>query len=337
MKIATCLFERTVRFTAYLFLVISISELISCNQKTTTSQTDGATTNQQPKQSEIWLAPNIALLGNSENEQLIKYGKRLIENTSLYIGPYGTVAHLSNGMNCQNCHLAAGTKPFGNNYGAVAANYPKFRERSGSVENIYKRVNDCVERSLNGHALDTASREMQAIKMYIEWLGKDVPKGTKPKGSGLTELAYSDQAAQPGKGKIVYTAKCAICHDENGEGKLNADNITYQYPPLWGTHSYTEAAGLFRLSRLAGYVKSNMPMGADYTKPQLSDEEAWNVAAFINSQPRPVKDISKDWPKIASKPIDHPFGPYTDSFSEHQHKYGPFLPIAVFKKQQQSK
>jgi len=292
----------------------------------------------QPKAEQtLWVAPDTAGLGNSESDELIKYGKKLIENTSLYLGPNGNVAHLSNGMNCQNCHLAAGTKPYGNNYSAVAANYPKFRDRSGSVESIYKRVNDCMERSLDGHDLDTLSREMQAIKAYITWVGKDVSKGTKPLGSGLTELAYLDQAADPAAGKVVFEAKCVSCHGDNGQGKLNADNITYQYPPLWGPHSYTMAAGLFRLSRLAGYVKSNMPFGVDYTNAQLSDEEAWNVAAFVNSQPRPTKDISKDWPKIASKPVDHPFGPFVDSFSERQHKYGPFAPIAAFKKAQLGK
>jgi thiosulfate dehydrogenase len=59
----------------------------------------------------------------------------------------------------------------------------------------------------------------------------------------------------------------------------------------------------------------------------LTDEQAWDVAAFVNSQPRPQKDLSKDWPNIASKPIDHPFGPFADGFSEAQHKYGPFKPI----------
>ena len=319
--------------TALLFVLAILN---ACNQKHHDSTTSN-TTGEEKKQADIWQAQDISTLADNDSTQLIKYGKRLIENTGFYLGPKGSVAHLSNGMNCQNCHLAAGTKPFGNNYSAVAANYPKFRDRSGTMESVYKRVNDCVERSLDGHALDTTSREMQAIKAYLLWLGKDVPKGTKPNGSGLTELAYLDQAADPIKGKTIYIAKCAVCHGANGEGKFNPGNINYQYPPLWGANSYTMAAGLFRLSRLAGYVKSNMPFGADYTSPQLTDEEAWNVAAFVNSQPRPVKDISKDWPKIASKPVDHPFGPYADSFSEHQHKYGPFLPIALYKKEHQHK
>jgi thiosulfate dehydrogenase len=27
------------------------------------------------------------------------------------------------------------------------------------------------------------------------------------------------------------------------------------------------------------------------------------------------------------KPVDAPYGPYADGFSEQQHKYGPFAPI----------
>ncbi len=67
-----------------------------------------------------------------------------------------------------------------------------------------------------------------------------------------------------------------------------------------------------------------MPLGATYNHPLLTDEEAWDIAAFVNSQPRPAIDLSKDWPDIAAKPVDFPFGPYTDTFSEAQHKYGPF-------------
>ena len=325
-------FALTRYITTSLLVIICVAALFSCQQKSenTVPVHDAAA---QPQTQEVWEAPDISTLGNADSVQLIKYGEQLIESTAVYLGPHGTIAHMTNGMNCQNCHLIGGTKPFGNNYSAVAANYPKFRERSGSIESIFKRINDCVERSLNGQALDTSSREMQAIKTYIEWLGKDVSKGTKPLGSGITELAYLDQAAEPEKGKLVYAAKCASCHGASGEGKWNPDKLSYQYPPLWGAHSYTKAAGLFRISRFAGYVKSNMPFGANYNTPQLSDEDAWNVAAFVNSQPRPTRDISKDWPNIAGKPIDHPFGPYADTFSEHQHKYGPFAPIAAFKKQ----
>jgi thiosulfate dehydrogenase len=82
-------------------------------------------------------------------------------------------------------------------------------------------------------------------------------------------------------------------------------------------NSYNTAAGIFR----------NMPFGATYENPVLTDEEAWDVAAYINSLPRPVRMFPEDWPDIRTKPFDHPFGPYADPFSERQHKYGPFSAI----------
>jgi thiosulfate dehydrogenase len=231
-------------------------------------------------------------------------------------------------MNCQNCHLAAGTKPWGNNYSAVASTYPRYRDRSGTVESIEKRVNDCLERSLNGKPLDSNSREMRAIVAYMHWLGSNVIKGEKPLGAGITSLKNLDRPADPEKGKIVFIEKCQLCHGANGAGQL--DTVThsgYLYPPLWGPDSYNIGAGLYRLSRMAGYVKDNMPFGVSHGNAQLTDEQAWDVAAFINAQPRPHKDLSGDWPQISTKPMDYPFGPFTDTFSEQQHKFGPFNPI----------
>jgi len=291
--------------------------------------------------SEGWTAPSLFTDRSVQGEEraLVIYGEDLIANTSKYLGPNGSVAHITNGMNCQNCHLNAGRKTWGNNYGAVAANYPKFRDRSGTIETVYKRVSDCMERSLNGSALDSNSREMKAMIAYIKWVGYTVPKDSTPKGAGIKAPEYLDRAASPEKGLIVYTAKCQSCHGANGEGLMAADAKSYTYPPLWGEHSYNIGAGLFRLSRFAGYVRDNMPFNlASHKNPALTDEECWDVAAFVNSRPRPSKDLSKDWPNISKKPIDHPFGPYTDGFTEEQHKFGPFQPIIdARKKQQESK
>ncbi|HNS29690.1 MAG TPA: c-type cytochrome [Tenuifilaceae bacterium] len=279
-----------------------------------------------------WQAPAETTIPADSSGEEIRYGKNLIANTANYLGPQGTVKAISNGMNCQNCHLEAGTKPFGNNYSAVASTYPKFRARSGSEETIEKRINDCLERSLNGQPLANDSREMRAIISYMKWLGQDVPKGVRPPGVGLVQLDYLDYPADPAKGKIAYEAQCVQCHGKNGEGTKSTDAASWTYPPLWGKDSYNDGAGLLRLSLFAGYIKANMPLGATYEKPQLSDEEAWNIAAYVNSLPRPKKDIANDWPDISRKPIDHPFGPYTDGFDEKQHKYGPFAPIVEARK-----
>lgn len=283
-----------------------------------------------------WIAPSLYTdheLQGEERKQVI-YGEDLIANTSKYLGPKGSVMSISNGMNCQNCHLNAGKKNWGNNYSAVYSTYPKFRERSANMENIYKRVSDCFERSLNGTAPDSNSHEYKAIYAYIKWLGKEVPKGTKPRGSGIEKLPLLPRAADPVKGKMAYTAQCQSCHGANGEGQLSLEGNSYEYPPIWGEHSYNNGAGLFRISILAGYIKSNMPFKqTSHENPRLTDEEAWDIAAYINSQPRPQKDLSKDWPDIAKKPFDHPFGPYADGFTEAQHKYGPYAPIVARKEE----
>ncbi|HYC85787.1 MAG TPA: c-type cytochrome [Chryseosolibacter sp.] len=283
---------------------------------------------------DLWAAPDSLDIPATAEGEMIRYGRELVAHTALYLGPRGKVRAISNGMNCQNCHLEAGTKPFGNNYAAVFATYPKFRARSGTIESVEKRVNDCIERSLNGQKLDEDSREMKSIVAYILWVGRDVPKNKVPAGSGIWDLKPLDRPADPVRGKIVYVKHCARCHGSRGKGIREGDSAEWKYPPLHGDSSYNIGAGLYRLSRMAGYVKANMPYGISFDAPVLTDEESWDVAAYINSLPRPPRDLSADWPDISKKPFDHPFGPFADTFSEQQHKYGPFGPI---KKAQQKK
>ncbi len=306
-------------FPVILFLVFIVVMMQPLPRQQKKTQPDSTTAT-----ADAWTGAGPYQIPLTETGAMIRYGRELIGNTSYYLGPKGTIARITNGMNCQNCHLDAGTKPWGNNFGAVASTYPKFRDRSGQVESIEKRVNDCLERSLNGATIPDSGREMRAIVAYIKWLGTGIQKGEKPKGTGIMQLNFLPRAADPAKGEKIYVSTCKSCHGKNGEGQMNADQTGYQYPPLWGTNSYNTGAGLFRLSRLAGYVKNNMPQPVNYHAPQLTDEEAWDVAAFINSQPRPTKNLSKDWPDISKKPFDHPFGPYADSFPERQHKLGPF-------------
>src|SRR5262245_58327574 len=75
-----------------------------------------------------WEAPDSATIPKTEAGDLVRYGRALISHTAHYLGPKGTVARISNGMNCQNCHLDGGTKPWGNNYSAVSSTYPRYRD-----------------------------------------------------------------------------------------------------------------------------------------------------------------------------------------------------------------
>ncbi|GAC1595300.1 MAG: hypothetical protein NVS3B8_08760 [Chitinophagaceae bacterium] len=322
-------------FLLLLFIIIVIvvcSEIISGYQKRQQAKMDFAAYVASEKVDTVWRGWNkYQIPFYSDSGKLIWYGHELIAKTAYYLGTKGIVAHTTNGMNCQNCHLDGGTIPYGNNFGKVYATYPQFRARNNGIQNIYDRVNDCFERSLNGKALDSSTHEMRAIYAYIKWLGEEVPKGVAKGGTSIMKLKYLDRAADPVAGKEVYLTKCQSCHGNNGQGQKDPEAATYVYPPLWGEHSYNDGAGLYRISSFAGFVKNNMPFGTDYHDPKLTTEEAWDVAAFVNSQPRPHKNQQADWKNIAKKPIDFPFGPYTDSFTEKQHKYGPFNPIKNFK------
>ncbi|MET0759164.1 MAG: c-type cytochrome [Flavobacterium sp.] len=281
----------------------------------------------QNETAKFWKPVDINLIMDATLKQEVAYGKELIAHTAKYLGPNGSVKQITNGMNCNNCHLDAGTKPWGNNYGSVYSMYPKMRARSGQVEDLYKRVNDCMERSLNGQPLKEDDKEMKAMIAYIEYIGSNVTKGKEAYASGIYDLAYLDRAADPIKGKVFYDSKCVSCHQVDGQGILAEDKKEYIYPPIWGENSYNQGAGLFRISRFAGYIKYNMPLGSTYDSPQLSDEESWDIAAYVENQLRPSRDLSQDWPDISKKPVDHPFGPFSDKFTEAQHKFGSFKPI----------
>ena len=141
-KIPTGIILSVLVLTAFFFIKNQ------CNPKKT-SLTGNKVGARSDFASKAWIAPDSNSIPATKEGKLIRYGRKLITHTSIYLGPKGTVAHVSNGMNCQNCHLFAGTKSFGNNFSMVASGYPRFRPRSGRIESIEFRVNDCLVRSLN--------------------------------------------------------------------------------------------------------------------------------------------------------------------------------------------
>ena len=213
------------------------------------------------------LVPDINELSDSDEDNLIRYGKELIINTSKYLGPHGLVAQITNGLECGNCHMESGTKLFTNNFLAVASTYPKYRERSGREESVEFRVNECLQRSLNGREIDSLSKEMRAMVAYIKWTGKNVTKNIKTDEGKTKEVPFLPIAADTAKGASVYQAKCKLCHGDNGEGKMLKDSFRYLYPPLWGPNSYAVSAGMYRITKLVSFIKYNMPLGATYDKP----------------------------------------------------------------------
>ena len=143
--------------------------------------------------------------------------------------------------------------------------------------------------------------------------------------------------ADPVHGKEVYAQNCVACHGATGEGQRVGevgDGQGYAFPPLWGPDSFNDGAGMNRLIAAANFIHSNMPNGVAWDAPVLSVDDAWDVAAFVQAQPRPHKpNLDRDYPVALQRPADNGYGPYVDGFSQEQHRLGPFDPIRAKLKQ----
>lgn len=285
----------------------------------------------------LWQAPDTNTIPYNEFGAAVRYGKKLILNTAYYIGPQGLVSkNLGNKMNCTNCHLQAGTKLYGFNFFSSHARYPQYRAREDIVLSLSQRVNNCIERPHNGKPLKLDSKEMTAIICYIKWLGQNVPVDKNVKGDKAIELTFLNRPADPIKGEEIYLRECKTCHGADGEGKMLADNVCYEYPPLWGLKSYQPGSSMHRVVKAAAFIYVNMPNNnTTYLNPKLTMEEAFDVAAFINDDrihKRPANNGISNYPNFKNKPIDYGKGPFVDSFPEWQHKFGPYQPIIDWRK-----
>lgn len=292
---------------------------------------------------EITLSPieskyDVSLLDDSKEHQDIKFGYELFTNTPKYIGPdigNKDKAYSGNRLACNNCHLKSGTKAFSAPLIGIINRFPQFRGRENKIGTIEERINGCMERSLNGRTLPPKGEEMQAFVTYLTWLSRFAPESGKVYGQGFVKVEIPDRAVNLKNGKQVFEINCIVCHGSNGQGVKKPDSFTYQYPPLWGKDSYNNGAGMTRVITAAQFIKANMPFGTTYDSPVLSDEEAFDVAGYINQQKRPSKlNRDNDFPDLKRKPVSTPYPPYADSFSIVQHQLGPFQPIMAFYKQE---
>jgi thiosulfate dehydrogenase len=282
----------------------------------------------------IWSVPEIGALPDDEYGRLVRRGRDLITATYAHIGPAVAdpdLRYAGNNLACSNCHLNAGTKKFGLPLWGLRDEFPQYSARAGRDITIEDRVNACMTRSMNGKSMPDDLPEMQALVAYINFLSAGVAPGEKLSGLGAGHMPYLQRAADPARGKAVYARACATCHGADGLGvprNRSVPALGYMVPPLWGPDSFNDGAGMARLTNAANFIHFNMPNGTSYTRPRLTQSEAWDVAAYMISQPRPQKaGLDKDFPDLLRKPIDAPYGPYADGFSERQHKFGPFGPI----------
>lgn len=187
--------------------------------------------------------------------------------------------HVGAELDCRSCHFEGGLTDGGRNdgislVGAVAV-YPRLDLSRGRPIHLATRINDCLQRSLNGKPLAHDSREMAALVSYCQWISQGVPTYTTVPWLGLEKL---DTPHRPDldEGAVVHRRFCAVCHGEHGQGTEIA-------PPQWGPEAFASASALHRLETLSAFVHANMPRH----NPILGPEQATDVAAFLLSRPHP--------------------------------------------------
>ncbi|HJR63700.1 MAG TPA: c-type cytochrome [Gemmatimonadaceae bacterium] len=193
--------------------------------------------------------------------------------------------YVGNALRCTSCHMSDGLKENAMPFVGVYAQFPQYRSRSGKVIEMEDRINDCFERSMNGRPLPRDGRDMIDMIAYMSFLSYGVPVGARVQGQGIPRLQPLE--GDSARGAQVYAANCVVCHGANGEGTVAA-------PPVWGPQSYNIGAGMARLRTAAAFIKQAMP----FDRPgSLTDQQAFDVAAYVNSHSRPdLPGKEKDWP-----------------------------------------
>lgn len=190
--------------------------------------------------------------------------------------------HVFNDLSCQNCHLDAGRLANSAPIWGIMNDSPSHFSKDNRKMNLSERIAACFSNSLNGIPPDENSDIMKAFIAYIKWQGQNTPQSGFLAGRSYAALKEAPLGYDMLLGQKVYAEKCVICHGVEGQGqKIGSTIVT---PPLWGDHSYTWGSEMQRIDVAAAYIKANMPLGKRFS---LSDQEAWDVAAYINSQERP--------------------------------------------------
>lgn len=231
-------------------------------------------------------APALATLGDDPLGRSARRGLAILTATRDSLP-----GHVGARLRCVSCHLEEGRRAFAMPWVGVYGRFPQYRSRSGRVARIEERINDCVERSLNGTALPVDGDDMRDIVSYLSWLSRGTSVGARPPGTGLDSLA--PLAADTGRGRAVYGHHCARCHAPDGAGMLDRA-VASAGPPLWGEGSFNIGSGMARVRVMAAFVRRQMPFDAPGT---LTPQEAFDVAAFIGARPRPdFPSKHLDWP-----------------------------------------
>ncbi|MBU8880988.1 c-type cytochrome [Bacillus sp. FJAT-29790] len=230
--------------------------------------------------------PSLDEVPDGEEGDLIKLGYKYATETSSALDGY-----VGNKLSCASCHANGGYEAPLDLVG-ISKTYPQYNPRAGKEVTLENRINGCFRRSMNGKPLPEDSKEMEAMVAFYEYISQNVPDGTTERPWAKLKRSEADiMNVDIENGREIYNKSCVTCH---ANGSDAADGLA-----LWGDGSYNIGAGMSRLRTSAGFIKEYMPkvpMGG-YSPGELTDEEAMNIAAYINSQERPdFPDKIYDWP-----------------------------------------
>ena len=244
----------------------------------------------RPWSADTWKPPAVDSTPDDPFEVAVYRGLALLTHT-----PDSLRAYVGGNLKCTSCHLDEGRRANAAPLTGVAARYPKYMDRSNAVVPIEDRVNYCFTRSLAGSKLPPDSREMQDIVAYLSFISRGVPTGEHVRGEGMAKMAALKGDSLTGA--KVFADNCARCHGADGAG-------VGPVPAVWGAKSFSIGASMARPERAASFIRHNMP----FDKPgSLTDQQAFDVAAFITSQPRPDSPGKEnDWPG-GGAPVDVPY------------------------------
>ncbi len=235
-----------------------------------------------------WYARAVNEVSLGPKGDLIRYGHDLIINTAKHIGKNATDPQMrfaGNELTCGNCHLNAGLQPFAAPLVSTFGTFPMLFD--DQVLTLKERINGCMQRSMNGKVLPAEGYEMEALIAYIKFLAHGTPEGVRIPGMGLLPLTDPPLPPDSTRGEKVYADLCASCHKNDGQGERRQSRVGYSIPPLWGDDSFNAAAGMAKPAYAAAYIRANMPFGVNYQDPVLTEQQAWDVAAYMIAKPRP--------------------------------------------------
>jgi len=234
--------------------------------------------------------PLADTLSDSEMARRILRGRAILANTRDSVP-----GNVGNALRCTSCHLEDGRRKDALPWVGVLARFPQYRPRNALVNQIDDRIADCFERSLAGRALPHDSDALRDIVSYLRFLSYGVPYGAQQAGQGAP--AVSATVGDSTRGAAVYARSCVRCHGADGQG-------TRLVPPVWGDGAYSIGAGMGRPRTAAAFIRANMPLDEPAT---LDEQQALDVAVYINAQPRPdFAPKGRDWP-FGGAPADVPY------------------------------